>query len=420
MTASAVALSWLSTRIAMGRSSLGLERRRERFWKRLQPTLRQTPALAEFAGQPLAAFPVSEAADLRADYSRWNSLGCSHDQLHAAAASAEAGGTGEVLPGVVAGYSTGSSGRRGLFVASAAERADYIGQSLARLLPARELLRPIRLALLLRASSRLYSDLGRSRFAFAHFPLDRDSEAIERGLVEFSPTILIAPSHRLVALAAAVRAGRLALPQLGHVFFGAEPMSMIERSWVGEAFGVRPDPIYQATEGFLAASCAHGSLHLNEHSLAVELEPIAGTPGYCAVVTDMRRHSQPVVRLRMDDYLECDPEPCDCGYAGRVMRPVMGRVSDIWRWGGMAITPAQVTETLDALLGVPASWQAVASRAKVELRIDPSIDAQRARRAALQFRANLRIPVPVLLAKAPPEPPSPKRSRLCWISPDDE
>ncbi len=418
MTARPILLSWLATRIAMRRSPQGLARRRDRLWRELQPALRRTPALAAYAGQPLSAFPISDPAAVRADYSRWNSLGCSHDQLHQAAASAEAGGTGEVLPGIVAGYSTGTAGSRGLFVASAAERADYIGQSLARLLPARELLRPVRLALMLRANSRLYSDLGRSRFAFAHFPLDRDGESIARGLAEFAPTILIAPSHRLVELAAAVRAGRLALPRLDHLFFGAEPMSASERAWVGGAFGVRPDPIYQATEGFLAAACAYGRLHLNEHSLAIELEPIAGTPGHRALVTDLRRRSQPVVRLRMDDYLECDPQACACGYAGRVIRPVTGRVADIWRWGDRSITPAEVTETLDALLGVPARWQAIASISQVELRVDPSIDPERARRAAAQFAADLGIPVPVVLGEEPPETPSPKRRRLSWTGPD--
>jgi putative adenylate-forming enzyme len=418
MTARPIFLSWLATRIAMRRSPQGLARRRERLWRELQPALSRTPALADHAGQPLAAFPISDPAAVRADYSRWNSLGCSHDQLHQAAAAAEAGGTGEVLPGIVAGYSTGTGGSRGLFVASATERADYIGQSLARLLPARALLRPIRLALMLRANSRLYSDLGKSRFAFAHFPLDRDSESTAQALAEFAPNILIAPSHRLVELAAAIRARRLALPHLDHLFFGAEPMSASERAWVEDAFGVRPDPIYQATEGFLAAACAHGRLHLNEHSLAIELEPIAGTPGHRAVVTDLRRRSQPIVRLRMDDYLECGPQACGCGYAGRVIKPVMGRVADIWRWGDRSITPAQATETLDALLGVAARWQAIASIGRVELRIDPPIDAERARRAAVQFAADLEIPVPVLLGEEPPEPPSPKRKRLSWTGPD--
>lgn len=417
MTARATFRSWLSTRVAMRRSASGLARRRARLWNDLQSALRDTPALAAHAGQPLSAFPVSDAAAVRADYARWNSLGCTHERLHEAAASAEAGGAGEILPGIVAGYSTGSMGDRGLFVASAAERADYIGQSLARMLAPGELLRPIRLALVLRAGSRLYSDLGRSRFAFAHFPLDLDEAAMERALADFAPNILIAPSHRLVALAGAVRAGRLALPGLRHVFFGAEPMSAIERAWIGEVLGVRADPIYQATEGFLAAACARGRLHLNEHSLEIELEPVPGTPGYRALVTDLKRRSQPIVRLRMDDYLERDPEPCGCGYAGRVIRPVMGRVQDIWRWGERRITPGEIIETLDALLGVPVSWQAIASRERVELRVDPSIDGGRAGQAATQWAAQLRLPVPVIVADAYPEPPSPKRRRLCWTGP---
>lgn len=417
MAASRIARAWLSTRLAMHRSPEAFARRRERLWRDLQPALHRTPALLPYAGGPLADVPVHEPATLRADYSRWNSLGCSHDQLHAAAAAAEAGGTGEVLPGIVAGYSTGSSGARGLFVASAAERADYIGQSLARLLPLRTMLRPVRLALLLRANSRLYSDLGGGRFAFAHFPLGLDAQALEQALARFAPTILVAPSHRLVALADAVRTGRLALPRLAHVFFGAEPMSARERDWAGEALGVRPDPIYQATEGFIGAACAHGRLHLNEHSLDIELEAVAGTVGHRPIVTDLRRFSQPIVRVRMDDYLECDPVPCGCGYGGRVIHPPMGRVSDIWHWNGRAIMPGQVIDRLDADLGVPASWQAVGSPKGVEVRTGPEVESQRALRAVARLREDLRIPVPVVVGTRPPEPPAPKRRRVIWRGP---
>src|SRR5688572_7595494 len=115
MTASGIATSWLATKIAMGQSAQGLARRREALWERLRSTLRQTPALAPFAEGTLRDVPITDAADLRADYGLWNSLGCSHEAVHAAARDAEAGGMGEVRPGVVAGYSTGSGGCRGVF-----------------------------------------------------------------------------------------------------------------------------------------------------------------------------------------------------------------------------------------------------------------------------------------------------------------
>jgi len=406
MSSRTIAASWLATRIAMGRSSAGLARGRARLWRRLQPALRHTPALASFAGRPLADFPITEIASLRADYGRWNSLGVSHDQLHAAALDAERGGSGEVAQGVVAGYSTGGRGVRGLFVASAEERADYIGQILARAVPVTALLKPMRLALMLRANSSLYSDSASARRAFLHLSLDLPPAEAAAALARFSPTVLIAPAHRLVQLADE----GTALPALIRLFYGAEPMSAAERAFVADVLGVRPDPIYQATEGFLGAACPRGALHLNDHSLEVELEPVAGTEGYRPIVTDLRRVSQPIVRVRTDDYLELDPDGCSCGYAGRVIRPVMGRATEIWRWPGRVVTPNQISAAMDALLPPPAQWQAIAAANHLELRLDRSIPRRDA--IADGLREALDLPVPVILGETPPELPAPKRVRL--------
>ncbi len=408
MSPRAIAASWLATRLAMGRSAGGLARRRAGLWSALQPAIGRTPALAAFAGGPLSAVPITDVPTLRADYGRWNSLGCSHEEIHAAALEAETGGAGEVRPGVVAGYSTGSGGVRGVFLASGAERADYIGQILARLLPLRSLLAPMRLALMLRANSRLYSDSASRKRAFLHLPLEQSPDDALRALAGFSPTILIAPASRLVWLATEVSEGRLALPALSRLFYGAEPMGEAERAWVGDVLGVRQDPIYQATEGFVGAACAKGALHLNEHGLEIELKPVAGTEGFRPVLTDLRRTSQPIVRVRTDDYLELEPGGCGCGYAGRVIRPVMGRVSDIWRFAERVVTPNQLSAAMDDLLAPTIPWQALATPDHVELRLGGAAPEG----LAEQLRARLSLPVPVVLSEAPPDPPAPKRVRM--------
>jgi hypothetical protein len=190
-------------------------------------------------------------------------------------------------------------------------------------------------------------------------------------------------------------------------------MSEAERDWAGEALGARPRPLYQATEGFLGAACRRGRLHLNEHSLAVELEPVAGTDGFRLVVTDLRRRSQPIVRVRMDDFVELDPAPCGCGYAGRTILPPAGRVADLWRFGDRFVPPRLAIETLDAALGVPAAWQARATPREVGLSVDPARDGERGAEA---LRAILPASVPVRLLSEPPPPPWPKRRRLTWSS----
>ena len=389
----------------MTRSEDGLAKRRARLWNELQLAVRRTPALAAYAGRPLRDLPVTDVADLRSDYGRWNSLGKSHESLHAAALDAENGGTGEVCPGVVCGYSTGSGGTRGLFVADRNERADYVGQILARALQPSALLKPMRLALILRANSRLYSDSAGRRRSFLHLPLDLTPAETADSLERFSPTVLIAPAAKLVTLAA----HGLRLPDLKRLFYGAEPMSGGERSWLESVLGLRPDPIYQATEGFIAIACDQGRLHLNEHSLDVELEPAPGTGGFRPILTDLRRRNQPIVRIRTDDLIELDCKPCHCGYAGRAIHPVMGRISEVLRYPGCTVSPARLMAAMDALAPPPLQWQVIGHSDAVELRLGPG-GAQDQVVAGLNH--DLGLPVPVRLSTTPPDAPAPKRRRI--------
>ncbi|NIJ37146.1 putative adenylate-forming enzyme [Sphingopyxis panaciterrae] len=414
MRSSATIASIMRTRRALRMSADGLARLRERQWAALQPALQKTPALAAWAGRAPDAFPVVIPADMRRDYGAWNSLGLDHDRLCGAADAAETGSAEGAIEGLGVGWSTGTSGSRGLFIANAAERADYIGQSLARLLPLGAMLRPQRIALHLRANSNLYSDVGGRFFSFAHFPLSLPTSETRDKLAEFAPTILIAPPHHLLALADLWQRSDVERTGPRHIFFGSEPMSAAEIEWVNEAVGVRPRSIYQATEGFLGAACLEGALHLNEHSLAVELEPVDGTKGYRPVITDLRHYSQPVVRVRLDDYIEPTGETCRCGYAGRVVRPVAGRVGDIWRWGTLAVTPDAVANCVDSVVGVPAAWQAIGTARGVELRVDPKCPAGRASDAAGLLQDRLGIPVPVTLSPEPPAVSFPKRRRVMW------
>jgi putative adenylate-forming enzyme len=392
----------------MTRSADALARARARHWAGLQPALARTPALAAHAGGPLASFPVTDIADLRRDYGAWNSLGLSDAELRALADNAEAGVPAST-DGLSAGWSTGSSGAaRGLFLTTPAERAEYIGQSLARLLPARALLHRQRIALNLRAGNALYSDVDRGRIAFRHVPLAASLDETATALETFAPTILIAPPHRLLALAeAGVR-----LPALRHLFCGSEPISAVERGFVAERLGLNPRAIFQATEGFLGAECVEGRLHLNDHVLAMELEPVPGTPGFRPVITDLMRRSQPIVRLRGDDYLELDPRPCPCGFAGRVIRPVEGRVGDLWPGAAGTVTPSRIVAAVEGVLGAGYSWQAVGEHPCAVLRVAPECPPALAEAAARALATCAGRQVTVS-ADLPPWS-GPKRRKVVW------
>ena len=372
--------------------------------------LARTPALAALAGQPLDAFPIVDAHALREDFDAWNSLGVTHDAAERAAQFAEVGGEGEVASGVSAGFSTGSTGERGVFLTSRGERAQYIGHILARLLPADALFRRRKIALCLRADNRLYRDVADAGpIEFRFFGLDITPE----GLRDFAPDILIAPSGVLANLARRIRSGAGPLAPLERVFYGAEPMDEVERGWIASALQARPDPIYQATEGFLGATCKHGLLHLNEDVLIVEREAVPGTTRFRPIVTDLRRTTQPMVRVRLDDLLEPIDALCPCGSSRQPVRGVEGRTVDLWRWGEAVVPPREVADAVSRSTGAGCDWRAVGGPGEVRLQVVQDADGAAAVSALQAVLRRRHVDVPVVASPFTPQS-GPKRRRVTW------
>jgi putative adenylate-forming enzyme len=356
---SRIVAAYLRTRLdaARIRDRAGLEAYQRRLWRRQSPTLVRTPALAEWAGRPLDQFPVVSPATMRADVAAWNSLGLTAEQARAAACAAERGQDHALPGGVQAGFSTGGDGgERGLFITTPSEREDYLGALLGKLIDPARLLRPLRAALILRANNRLYQDIGGAGAAFLFLGLDQGADDHLRALEAFDPTHLVAPPHVLADLARRMENGGWR-PRLEGLFYGAEPIGALESAWLADVYGRAPRPLYQATEGFLGAPCRHGTLHLNEDGLVVELEPL-GAGRFTPVVTDLRRRGQPIVRVRLDDLIEPLDQSCPCGSSHRAIRPVEGRAGDVWRFGDIAIFPRDVETSLERALGARAIWSA--------------------------------------------------------------
>ncbi len=406
-----VVKAWLAARWTglTLRTPADVAARQARLWRRMGPVVARTPAVRDLVGRSLADFPIMNPEAVREGFDDWNTLGLIRTETEAAATAGETGGSGEVRPGIVAGFSSGSSGRPGLFVTSAAERAGWVGHILARLLPVDALFRPTRIALCLRADNRLYGDVGAAGpFRFRFVGLDVPAaERFER-LGTFNPDVLIAPSQVLADLAR-----RTDGPwPLRRLFYGAEPMGEAERGWIGAALGVRPDPIYQATEGFLGAACRFGTLHLNEDVLIIEREPVPGTDRFLPIVTDLRRTSQPMIRVRLPDLLQPLDRPCPCGSPLTAVHPVEGRLEDLWRWPGAVICPREVETAVSAAVGPDRDWRAVASPEGVMLEADPDgIEATQATVEALLAARGVNRPV---TAGGPPRRDGFKRRRVRW------
>ena len=403
--------SWYCTQRTLKMSSEQLHQYRLKLWGRLQPAIFRTPALSSLSGCELNEFPIITPTQIRGDIANWNSLGINNTEAFNAAENAEKGDNGEIIPGVIAGYSTGTSGKKGLFIASEKERSIYLGQNIAKLLSIKSILSGTRIMLFLRANSRLYSDSQKSKLVkFNYCSLSLDAQEKLKAVEDFKPTILIAPSHVLFELA---RTG-YKNSSLARCFYGAEPMGDDERSWIEQKIGTRPDPIYQATEGFLGFSCKYGRLHLNEDSLNIEFEPVTGTNGYQIIVTDLHRTTQPIIRVKLDDFIELDNTPCKCGFSGQTILPVSGRVQDIWRLQKNIITPRQITETIEKSIGASKKWSAIASNHSVKLLLENSVSNDLAQNTARKLSTTLKLECPVQIESIASLTPENKRQRVKW------
>ena len=391
------------------RSRSDVERRQARLWRAMAPVVASAPAIRALAGRSLEDYPVIRPETLRDRFDDWNTVGLTRRESEAAARAGETGGCGEVRPGLIAGFSSGSSGRPGLFVTSAAERAGWLGHILARLLPVDALWRPTRIALCLRANNGLYGEVGAAGpFRFLFVGLEVPAADRFARLRDFAPDVLIAPPQVLADLAR-----RTDGPwPLRRLFYGAEPMGEVERAWIAGGLGVRPDPIYQATEGFLGAACRLGTLHLNEDVLIVEREPVAGTNRFLPIVTDLRRTTQPMIRVRLPDLLEPRDAPCPCGSPLTAVHPVEGRLEDLWRWPGTVICPREVETAVSPAVGPQHDWRAVASPCGVTIEADPGrVEVARAAIVSLLAARGLDLPVAV---GGYPGQEGVKRRRVRW------
>lgn len=412
---SRIAAAYLRTRFdaARIRGRPTLEAHQRRLWRRLAPSLTRTPALAALAGRPLDQFPIVSPATMRADAVAWNSLGLTAEQARAAAWAAETGQDNALPHGVQAGFSTGGNGgERGLFITTPSEREDYLGSLLGKLVEPARLLRPLRAALILRANNRLYQDIGGAGAAFLFLGLDQGAEDHLRALEAFGPTHLVAPPHVLADLARRMEKGGWR-PRLDGLFYGAEPIGEMESAWLADVYGLKPRPLYQATEGFLGAPCRQGTLHLNEDSLVVELEPLGGGR-FTPVVTDLRRRGQPIVRARLDDLIEPLDQACPCGSPHRAIRPVEGRAADVWRFGDVAIFPRDVETRLERALGPRAIWSARAEPSGVWVEVASPDDRAPALAAVEALLRERGVKTPMIAQIGQDFGAGPKRRRVRW------
>jgi phenylacetate-CoA ligase len=255
---------------------------------------------------------------------------------------------------------SGSSGRKGLFVFDRSEWRMIIAQFLryGEMSGVRPRLpRRLRIAAVIGASpTHMSRQVSASVSVGIHRVLSMSvTQPIEQ-LVEvlnrFQPDFLAAYPSIATRLAEEQLAGRLRLT-LGGMSTSSELRTPEMTERMVEAFGVHPFDLYATTEGLWGCECEHHrGIHLFEDFTLLENvdadgQPVpVGEPGTRLLVTSLHNLVQPIIRLELSDAVTLDPEPCPCGRTLTHTRAVEGRTDDMLffsdrRGGEVMVHPLQ-------------------------------------------------------------------------------
>ncbi|MFZ3074251.1 MAG: F390 synthetase-related protein [Minisyncoccales bacterium] len=238
------------------------------------------------------------------------------------------------LEGINVGMSSGTSGNKGVEIVTPREEGYMKAALLSRFdFPKGE---KINLAFILRVSAPAFN-LDKFGHKLTYISQLNPIEKIIDELEKLDPNILSAPPSMLKIIAKEVEAGRLAIKPKRVISY-AEVLYPDVKIYLEKVFGGVIHQIYKCTEGPVAITCRYGSLHINEDLVAVETlngdgtATAAGEPCKRLLITDLHKHSQPIIRYELNDIIVIDKNKCRCGSNFRVIKEVQGRADDMF-WG---------------------------------------------------------------------------------------
>ena len=223
------------------------------------------------------------------------------------------------------GYSSGTSGSRGMHFVSEKEQAGWAGFMLARGLDG-SIFSKHRIGLILRANSNTFESVGSNRIEFKFYDLMKPLEDIHESILQDKLDILIGPPSVLRYLA------DVKSPlKVRKLVSAAEVLDEIDRRHIEAHFGQIVHQFYSSTEGEIAATCELGTLHLNEEIMVIQKQWVDEEKGwYHPIISDFKRKTQPIIRYRLNDILVASKQPCKCGDTRESIESIMGRQDDIF------------------------------------------------------------------------------------------
>lgn len=256
-----------------------------------------------------------------------NTAGISIDKASDTAEKAEKSRDFSSMIGATSvGLSTGTSGKRGIFLINENERARWVAYVLDRVIGFSFQRR--KLAFFLRANNKLYQSVKSKILDFQFFDIHLNIDEHISKLNALKPHILIAQPSVLVVISKLQIENKISI-QPNQIISVAEVLSPEDRIQIEKTFQLKISEVYQCTEGFLAASCERGTLHFNEDYLIIEKKYInAEKTKFHPVITDLLRKTQPIVRYELNDIIS-EKKNCICGNPHMGIEQIEGRSDDI-------------------------------------------------------------------------------------------
>lgn len=274
--------------------------------------------------------PMIDKSIMMDNFDTFNTKGINKEQaLKVAFAAETTRNFSPKIKDISVGLSSGTSGNRGIFLISDQESALWAGTILAKVLPG-SILGKHRIAFFLRANNNLYTSTQNRRISFNFFDLLDDFQTHIQKLNLLQPTIVIGPPSILRKVAEWQEKGDIHI-QPTKLISVAEVLEEIDRTYIEARFKQTLHQVYQCTEGFLAATCEHGTLHVNEDLVVIQKEYLDEANGvFVPVITDFSRTTQPIIRYRLNDILVEKQTPCPCGSHYLALERIDGRCDDIF------------------------------------------------------------------------------------------
>lgn len=285
--------------------------------------------LADGAG--LQDAPLIDKSIMMQHFDGINTAGLTRDPLvEFKIAQERAGDIGLYRDEFSIGLSSGTTGSRGLTVLSQAERELYSCLIWARNgLPGH--MGKVRLLFTLRTNNAAYMEAsGRLGPVIVFADYTHSVPELLEIIADRNLNAIAGPPSLLRMIAA--KAEELPHP-LKAVISYAEVLDDKTKAYLETRFDAPVVQIYQCSEGFIGSTCKAGNLHVNEDTILVEGEAVdEAQPNVQEVIlTDLYRLTQPIIRYRLGDLLEFDPEPCPCGSCFRRIKVIHGRSDDIFQ-----------------------------------------------------------------------------------------